>query len=111
MSAARVVETPGQAHAFQGRLNRYRIAGLCDACAAQAAYGHLHGFSQVHPPCKLCRSIVSEFPKVKPNGWRALDLGRAQAISPRVPEGRGTRTRRGARTSVSGPYTQPEGHL
>jgi len=68
----KAAETMGQARTFDGRANQYRRAGLCDRCAAQAAFGHQQSFSKVHKPCPDCLSLVRLFPLDALNGWRAL---------------------------------------
>lgn len=45
-------ETPRQAATWENVKNRYAEAGLCNACAGQAAYGHQMGFARVQPPCE-----------------------------------------------------------
>ena len=67
-------ESIGQAKAFDTRAGVYRAAGLCDACAAQAAFGHQLSFAQVRPPCPHCVSLIRLFPIEALNGWRALSL-------------------------------------
>ena len=48
-------ETQRQAQTWDQVASRYRAAGFCDRCAAQAAWGHQAGFSRVHPICTGCR--------------------------------------------------------
>ena len=48
-------ESPTQAQTWDKVASRYRAAGWCDQCAAQAAWGHQCGFTQIHPPCPTCR--------------------------------------------------------
>jgi hypothetical protein len=77
-------ETPRQARTWETVKNSYVLAGLCIACASQAAYGHQLGFSYVRPPCFDCRSIVAAHPEPAGNGWRKFrkgDRARAEAIS------------------------------
>lgn len=75
MSTLTRPETQREAVAFGTRRNRYAGAGLCDVCAAQAAYGHAHGSRAVQAPCTRCAVVVSTFPSPKRNGWRFLALG------------------------------------
>lgn len=63
-------ETPTAAASWERRKARYLRAGICHGCAAQAAYGHAHGFAQVHPPCGSCRPVVATLPVPAANGWR-----------------------------------------
>lgn len=65
-------ETPSQAATWERVQLNARVAGLCDACAAQFAWGAQLGFTNVHPPCKACRSIVDALPSLRPNGWRSV---------------------------------------
>lgn len=65
-------ETVWQAQTFEKYKNRYVIAGVCHYCAAQAAFGHQHGFGQVEPPRSCCAEVVAGLPVEKSNGWRAL---------------------------------------
>ena len=55
-------ETLSQALTFTKYKNAYSTKGLCHHCASQAAYGHQHGFNQVHPPCDDCYELVLTFP-------------------------------------------------
>ena len=73
----RQCETDGEARSFQRYVHRYLTRGLCHRCAAQAAYGHQHGFNSVHAPCAGCRDLVSTLPVAKPNGWRSDPRKRA----------------------------------
>lgn len=50
-------ETYRQAVHWETMKRRYLDAGLCIRCASQAAYGHQHGFSNVHPPCSACHGL------------------------------------------------------
>jgi hypothetical protein len=47
-------ETLAQAQRFDNIRAHYERAGLCAACAAQAAYGHAYGFTSVHARCPGC---------------------------------------------------------
>ena len=43
---------------------RYLDAGLCDGCAAQAAWGHQDNagrWNDLHPPCDGCAPVVRDF--------------------------------------------------
>lgn len=44
-------ETARQAETWQNTKGKYLAAGLCNACAGQAAYGHQLGFHRIQPPC------------------------------------------------------------
>jgi hypothetical protein len=58
-------ETIQQAQSWENVKNGYLACGLCDKCAAQAAWGHQHhagSWTQLHPPCGGCIPIVAGFP-------------------------------------------------
>lgn len=69
-----VPETVSQARTWQRVRDHYRSTGLCDRCAAQAAWAHQdHGdqWVTIHPPCPRCAPIVATFPDRTPSGsWR-----------------------------------------
>ena len=65
-------ETREAARGWGNRKTNYLNAGLCHACAAQAAYGHQLGFSHVRPPCGACQPLVDAFDVPAVNGWRTL---------------------------------------
>ena len=65
-------ETRSEARGWTNRKTDYLTAGLCHACAAQAAYGHQLGFSHLRPPCAGCQPKVDEFDVPEVNGWRTL---------------------------------------
>lgn len=50
-----VPETVSQAINWQTVKTRYLRAGLCEGCAAQAAYGHQLSFRRINPPCEADR--------------------------------------------------------
>jgi hypothetical protein len=64
-------ETPSQAREFDKTRNHYSRLGLCNRCAAQAAYGHADGFSTVHAPCAGCLPIVATLPTDEFGQWRS----------------------------------------
>jgi hypothetical protein len=67
-------ETLHQAHEWERTKNRYVIHGLCDRCAAQAAWAHQNmgdNWQTIHDPCDSCAQIVAQFPHPTPNPvWR-----------------------------------------
>ncbi len=67
-------ETIGQARVWTRKCHRYEIAGLCARCAAQAAWGHAQGFTEIKDPCATCQPVVSTFPGAGPKGskWRKV---------------------------------------
>jgi hypothetical protein len=69
-------ETLRQAQAWEHVKHRYVLAGLCERCAAQAAWGHqwgAGGWSALRPPCLGCFEIVELFayPTTDPR-WRCV---------------------------------------
>jgi hypothetical protein len=80
-------ETLRQAERWDINRNKAAESGLCDACAAQYAWGLADGFSTVRPPCPTCAEVVDSIGgKAKPSGWRVL---------PSAPGHSGTRKRSG----------------
>lgn len=82
MSSARKTskpETPAQAAAWERTKARYTELGLCDRCAAQAAWGHQRGaggWSAIKPPCRLCVTAVAELPLETANPlWKKAPAG------------------------------------
>jgi hypothetical protein len=69
-------ETLRQAGHWDVTASYYRRAGLCDCCAAQAAWGHQTSFGEVLPPCVECRSAVLAFPEDASREWRAFSKTR-----------------------------------
>lgn len=65
-------ERPRQVRRWQVWEGRYHAVLGCHRCAAQAGYGHAHGFSVIHPPCDSCRAKVAALPVPAVNGWRKL---------------------------------------
>lgn len=71
-------ETTGQARVWQRKCLRYELAGLCDRCAAFAAWGHAEGFGTLEKsgraPCAQCQPLVDKFPTPGPRGakWRKI---------------------------------------
>lgn len=69
-------ETLRQAQRWQAVKYRYVTEGLCDRCAAQAAWAHQdHGdsWTTIHPPCGACQAIVADFPAGTPSTvWRRI---------------------------------------
>lgn len=76
-------ETLTQAKVYDRKVRRYRNAGLCETCAAQAAWGHAIGFQKIHDPCKRCAPIVALFDTPGPRGskWRKC-LIRLETLDP-----------------------------
>lgn len=68
-------ESLGQARVFDRKVRRYTIAGLCDTCASQAAWGHACGFQNIKDPCTKCQPIVDTFETPGPaknSHWRKI---------------------------------------
>lgn len=74
-------ETPSQAREWDKTRNHYSRLGLCNRCAAQAAYGHADGFSTVHSPCIECIPAIGMLPTSQPNGWRSQSRRKGKALS------------------------------
>jgi hypothetical protein len=82
-------ESLSQARAWDRCRAKYAAAGLCDACAAQAAWGHQIGFGyvstrpwleadrRIKAPCESCAPIVAAFPAEagKDSPWRRFRFG------------------------------------
>lgn len=80
--ASRQPETPAQAAAWTVAKARYTRAGLCPRCAAQGAWGHQLGFSNVKPPCDQCQPIVATFPQRASASWSKLTQHTAAEYTP-----------------------------
>jgi hypothetical protein len=52
-----VPETLRQAQTWDSVKSKYTGLGWCPQCAAQAAWGHQLGFSNVHDPCPGCMGL------------------------------------------------------
>ncbi|WP_216638125.1 hypothetical protein, partial [Mycobacterium sp. 1423905.2] len=63
-----------QAAEWQRTKTRYASHGLCDMCAAQAAWAHQSmgdNWTTIQPPCGRCTHIVATFPHPTPcSNWR-----------------------------------------
>jgi len=68
---------------------RYKDAGLCDRCAAQAAWGHQDnagGWNDLHPPCDRCAPSVRGFPVPTTNPlWRKFERPQDHKRIPAAP--------------------------
>jgi len=71
-SLSRRPETLRGAKTFDATASFYRRAGLCDRCAAMAAWGHSCGFKSVASPCRRCLDVVAAFPDNAYGEWRAF---------------------------------------
>lgn len=67
-------ETLIQAAEWQRTKNRYANHGLCEKCAAQAAWAHQNmgdTWTTIQAPCERCTHIVAAFPLPTPcREWR-----------------------------------------
>jgi hypothetical protein len=67
-------ETVRQAQRWDLIKRRYVDAGLCERCAAQAAWGHQDnagGWDDLKSPCDRCALLVSDLPMATTNPlWR-----------------------------------------
>lgn len=70
-------ETLRQAQTWDTTKNKYVDLGLCDVCAAQAAWGHQVGFTLSHPPCTTCALVVAMLPVSAgvDSLWRRIQKG------------------------------------
>lgn len=76
------VETLRQARTFDSTKGHYVKLGLCKPCAAQAAWGHQLGFSELlHQPCDVCQVLVDTFPVSEPGRWRSNSPRRGAKFS------------------------------
>jgi hypothetical protein len=77
-------ETLRQAVRWETTKNVYLTSGLCDRCAAQAAWAHQnHGdnWTTIHSPCGRCGPIVAQFPHKTPSqDWRKLNPQRLSKV-------------------------------
>jgi hypothetical protein len=88
-------ESPRQVRDWEYAKHRYARAGLCERCAALAAWSHQDGaggWAKLRPPCVDCAEIVEQFayPTVNPL-WRAVMRKRLPARKrPERPQSDGT---------------------
>jgi hypothetical protein len=77
-ASERQPETLAQAHSWQKAKRSYLLAGLCERCAAQAAWAHQCGWlTLTELPCPACAGIVAALPVATPNAaWRRFPNGR-----------------------------------
>jgi hypothetical protein len=70
-------ETLRQAQRWDVVKLRYTDGGLCDRCAAQAAWGHQDnagGWNDLHPPCDRCAPVVRGLSVATTNPlWRKFE--------------------------------------
>lgn len=71
-AARKLPETLSQARTWERCKGIYLDAGLCHACASQAAWGHQVGFRRVKSPCDECAPVVASFPVPKGRVWRGF---------------------------------------
>ncbi len=76
-------ESVRQAQRWDAVKLRYVDAGLCDRCAAQAAWGHQDnatGWDNLHSPCAGCTPVVSGLPMQTTNpNWRRFQRPQDEA--------------------------------
>jgi hypothetical protein len=83
-------ETLRQAQTFETYKGHYVAAGLCFYCAAQAAYGHQHGFPVVEQPRhRECAEVILTLPVPQVNRWRSLGLSGRSARNGQEPRSDG----------------------
>jgi hypothetical protein len=81
-------ETRRQVETWDRNKRHYVQLGLCSRCAAQAAWGHQLGFTEVHAPCGGCLHVVIGFPVNEPGEWRSDSPRRKAPVSERLASGR-----------------------
>jgi hypothetical protein len=74
-------ETRRQAETWDRNKRHYVQLGLCSSCAAQAAWGHQLGFTEVNAPCSCCLHVVIGFPANEPGEWRSSSPRRGAPMS------------------------------
>lgn len=74
-------ETLSQAREWDKTKMHYVRLGLDHRCAAQAAYGHQLGFTQVKDPCSACLKVIVGFPTPQPGLWRSHSRRRTRGFS------------------------------
>jgi len=74
-------ETRRQAETWDRNKRHYVQLGLCSSCAAQAAWGHQLGFTEVIAPCSRCLHVVIGFPVNEPGEWRSSSPRRGAPMS------------------------------
>lgn len=95
VAADRKPETLAQARRWETTKRRYIGAGLCDKCAAQAAWGHQIGFSRINAPCADCAAVVGAFPKGTSHAaWNVLERDSAARVAGAPTESAGTQDAR-----------------
>lgn len=65
-------ETLRGARLWDATASFYRKTGLCNRCAATAAWGHAFSFREVSPPCAACLTMVLSFPDDAWGEWRCF---------------------------------------
>lgn len=75
-------ETLEQAETWDKTRNHYSRFGLCDQCAAQAAWGHENGWSDLNQPCSKCAELVTTLPVSQLDGWRSFQRGHTGDTAP-----------------------------
>lgn len=75
-------ETLREARLWDQTRGHYFQFGLCNRCAAQAAWGHADGFRRIAPPCGSCSGIVTQLPIPRVNEWRSFRRGQDGTKTP-----------------------------
>ena len=99
-----IPETYEMAREWDRRAAAYRRAGLCDACASSASWGHALGWLSVPTlPCSPCAGVVATFPKETVNpAWRKWPQGRRRAGLMRSATRSGVQASSEGRTAAKG---------
>jgi hypothetical protein len=63
-------ESMRQARTWETVKGHYLEEGLCEKDAAQAAWGHQNGFTQIKDPCEKCQKIILSEQLIERHGTR-----------------------------------------
>jgi hypothetical protein len=75
-------ETMSQAITWGVVKTRYLNEGLCEKDAAQAAWGHQNGFTQINDPCSDCLGTVLSIELIERHGIRGQNWLNSKYIKP-----------------------------
>jgi hypothetical protein len=75
-------ETIRQARTWETVKGHYLEEGLCEKDAAQAAWGHQNGFTQIKDPCEECQKITLSSRLIEQHGIRGVSWLNGKWIKP-----------------------------
>lgn len=75
-------ETLSQAISWGLVKNKYLLEKLCHRDAAQAAWGHQNGFTQIKDPCDKCQGIQLSIEMIERHGVRGQNWLNGKYIKP-----------------------------